>query len=91
MNQNKKTDEEIEIYKNIKADFTDYIHFEDDAKRRDVERYSFINNIEYTPNYKYPKLDFLIDDTKLEKKKTNIEIVPYEKSKIVDDNKWSDY
>ncbi|MEI6054349.1 MAG: tyrosine/phenylalanine carboxypeptidase domain-containing protein [Candidatus Saccharibacteria bacterium] len=72
MNQNKKTDEEIESYKNTNSDFGDYANFEDEEKRREVERYSFINNIEYTPDFKYPRLDVLIDNKKISKKKTRI-------------------
>lgn len=73
MDQIRKTNEELESYKSTVGDFTDYLYFEDDSKRRAVERYSFIHNREYVPVYKYPKLDFLIDNQDISDKKANIQ------------------
>lgn len=71
-----KTVEEITLYENTKSDFSDYPKFEGKKARRQYERLAFINNIEYTPTYDYPKLDFLIDDeTLLEKKRQIYEAV----------------
>ena len=71
-----KTVEEITSYENTKSDFSDYPKFEGKKTRRQYERLAFINNIEYTPTYDYPKLDFLIDDeTFLEKKRQIYEAV----------------
>lgn len=72
MNQNEKTDQELLAYKNTKSEFVDYTHFESDAALRSTERDAFINNLEYTPNYDYPKLDFLIDKGSLSEKKKAI-------------------
>jgi len=67
-----KTESELAAYKNIKSDFVDYTSFEDDLTRRTVERDAFINNLKYTPDYKYPQLSFLIDDKEISTKKTQI-------------------
>lgn len=67
-----KTIEEINGYINTKSDFSDYTKFEGKKARRQYERLAFINNIEYTPNYDYPKLDFLVDDESLLEKKHQI-------------------
>lgn len=72
MEQNKKTEEDISVYKDTKSDFTDYTRFEDIANKRTLERYDFINNYKYTPVYDYPKLDFLIDDGNIAEKKSKI-------------------
>jgi hypothetical protein len=49
-------------FKNVSDDFNDFSKFEGDRVRRDAERNAFINNLEYTPHYDYPKLDFLIEN-----------------------------
>ena len=67
-----KTDQEVAAYKKTKSEFVDYTRFEVDSAQREVEREAFIDNLEYTPNYAYPKLDFLIDDVDIQKKKSNI-------------------
>lgn len=67
-----KTDIELTDYKNIKSDFVDYTRFEIDPVHRAVERDAFINNLEYTPEYSYPKLDFLIDNGDITEKKAEI-------------------
>ena len=72
MNCNMKTNEEIKSYEEVDSSFTDYTRFEDVAKRRAVEKYAFMHNRIYTPNFKYPKLDFLIDDETIPEKKTKI-------------------
>ena len=67
-----KTDIEITNYKNTKSDFTDFTRFEVEPVHRAVERSAFINNLEYTPKYNYPKLDFLIDNGDIVKKKQEV-------------------
>lgn len=67
-----KTNQEIDAFKKTKSDFVDYTRFEVDADQRDAERDAFIGNLEYTPDYIYPKLDFLIDNVDIQKKKSNI-------------------
>lgn len=72
MEQKMKTDIELLAYENTKGEFVDYTHFESDKTLRSTERDAFINNLEYTPNYDYPKLDFLIDEGSLLQKKKAI-------------------
>ena len=67
-----KTESELTIYKNTKSDFVEYTSFEDDATRRSVERDAFINNLKYTPDYKYPRLSSLIDNCDIQTKKSQI-------------------
>lgn len=67
-----KNKQEIIAYQNTKSTFSDHNHFEITAHKRDIECDAFINNREYTPNYDYPKLDFLIDNDGVQKKKTAI-------------------
>ena len=67
-----KTLEEISGYENTKSDFSDFPRFEGKKARRQYEKIAFINNIEYTPSFDYPKLDSLIDDENLVNKKHQI-------------------
>jgi len=67
-----KTDLELSSYKDTKSSFSDFTHFEGKFERRTAERNAFINNLEYTPNYDYPKLDFLIDNGDISEKKREI-------------------
>ena len=67
-----KTKTEIENYEQVKSDFSDYTKFEGKKPRRQFEREAFINDIEYTPNFDYPKLDSLIDDESIADKKSKI-------------------
>lgn len=72
MGPNKKNEQEIIGYENTKNDFVVQTYFESEPKLRSIERNAFINNLEYTPNYDYPKLDFLIDKGDLVDKKRSI-------------------
>jgi hypothetical protein len=69
--QTQKTPEEIVAYENTKSSFTDYIHFDSDISA--AQKRAFIGDLEYVPEYKYDKLNFLIDDDKLRQKKTAIQ------------------
>jgi len=68
-----KSAQQLTEYENTKSDFTDFTRFEDSECRRLVEKRLFINNIEYTPSYRYPQLDFLIDNGDITAKKTAIQ------------------
>lgn len=67
-----KSSVEISEYMSTKSCFVDYTNFEIDPIERAVERDAFINNREYTPNYDYPKLDFLIDNGDVTEKKRDV-------------------
>lgn len=67
-----KTESDLAAYKYTKSDFVDYTSFEGDENRRLVERDAFINNLKYTPDYKYPRLNSLIDNCDITAKKTEI-------------------
>lgn len=67
-----KTIDDINAYKNINSNFNDFESFEGDSERRQQERDAFINNLEYEPNYDYPKLDFLIDNDDILARKRSI-------------------
>lgn len=63
---------DIDQYKKITYNFSDVRSFNGDKDRRDNERSAFINNLEYTPNYDYPRLDLLDYDDDLIKLKQQI-------------------
>ncbi len=56
---------DIDKYKNFSYAFSEVSNFNGDKERRDKERYAFINNQEYIPNYDYPRLDLLNADNDL--------------------------
>lgn len=66
-----KTESELAAYKKTESNFTDYTQFEDVATCRLVEKDAFINNVKYTPEYKYPRFDSLTHK-KLENEKRTI-------------------
>jgi hypothetical protein len=72
LHEKTKTEQEINGYKTVDSYFVDYVQFEGETSRRNAERDAFINNQKYTPEYNYPKLDFLIDDVDISEKKTAI-------------------
>lgn len=67
-----KQKKEIDSYQKTKSDFVDFTRFEDDASRRGIEKDAFINDLEYTPEYKYPRLDQFIDDSDVRERKSLI-------------------
>lgn len=73
-----KSTQQLTDYKNTKSEFTDFTRFEDIESRRFIEKNLFINNIKYTPSYKYPQLDFLIDNENITAKKSAIQEAVFE-------------
>jgi len=70
-----KTEAQLEIYRSVKSEFVDHTHFEDKAPQRLIERDAFINNLKYTPEYKYPRLDSLTSAKIIKKKRALYEAV----------------
>lgn len=70
-----KTESQLEVYKSVKSDFVDYTHFEDKAPQRLIERDAFINNLKYTPEYQYPRLNSLTSSKIIKKKRALYEAV----------------
>jgi len=70
-----KTESELAVYKKTESNFTDYTQFEDTATRRLVEKNAFINNVKYTPEYKYPRFDSLTHEELQNEKRTIYEAV----------------
>lgn len=74
-----------EKYKAIDAPFTDYNYWEFDDKSRVDERIKFVDDLIYSPNFSYPRLDFLLDDKKIVEKKT----ILYESILELEEAKWN--
>lgn len=79
--------QDIDKYMDLMCEFNDYSKFDGDKDRRDAERDAFINNLEYTPNYDYPRLDFLIDNEKMSTLKRRIYESVIELEKAEKENK----
>jgi hypothetical protein len=73
LNTETPSDELIAEYKAVKSDYSDFSQFEDNGlgDRAESKR-RFIEDIDYVPNYQYPKLLTLKDNSKTVQKKTDV-------------------
>lgn len=68
-----KTNTEIDAYKAVASEFSDYTRFEVSPEDREKQKAAFITGENYTPRYSYPKLDGFVDDAKTIAKKSLIQ------------------